>query len=103
MDPATTEPGRAFLRPPSAQAGLMDPATTEPGRAFLRPPSAQAGLMDPATTDPGRAFLMPPSPQTLPMDPATLNVRQPRIPLVLLLILPRVVPVLFGSELCTAL
>jgi len=49
---AGTEPGRASLRPPSAEAGLTDPATTEPARASLRPPSAEAGLTVPATINP---------------------------------------------------
>ena len=48
---ADPEPGRAYLRPPSVQAGLTAPATTaEPARAYLRPPSVQAGLTAPATT-----------------------------------------------------
>ena len=68
-----TRPRRAFLRPPTAEAGLADPATTEPRRAFLRPPTAEAGLADLATTEPGRAFLRPPTVQGDPADPVTAD------------------------------
>jgi predicted RNA-binding protein with PIN domain len=54
---AGTEPRRAFIRPPSDQAGLEDPATKN-----------QAGLEDPATTDPPELWAKKTSPD-LPETP----------------------------------
>src|SRR6266851_7525398 len=60
--PGKSEPGRACLRPPAAQAGLMGPATmNRASRIQVAPvsaPAAQAGLTAPATMKRNHSILV---------------------------------------------